>query len=91
MLAENNRCRQKRRRAKPMTNIELYLTAYLRYESAFVMEKELIDDIKRFSDRDTIYIVRFACPRTNAGCNGLCFQCWESHARQIREEGGPAL
>lgn len=75
-----------------MTNLELYITAYMRNISSFVNRKRLVFLFKRIVKcQDIDYIENNYCPRESVNCGGMCDACWQDYANRVRRGGKPEL
>ena len=75
-----------------MTNLELYITAYMRNISSFVNRKRLVFLFKRIVKcQDINHIENNYCPRESVNCGGMCDACWQDYSNRVRREGEPEL
>ena len=75
-----------------MTNLELYITAYMRNISSFVDRKRLVFLFKRIVEcQDINHIENNHCPRESVNCGGMCDACWQDYANRVRRGGEPEL
>lgn len=76
----------------PMSKLELYLTADMRYKASYLNKEGLLYHFKQVSIKNTHVIVSLYCPRDNGNCpNSGCDECWESFANKVLNGGGPTL
>ena len=75
-----------------MTNLELYITAYMRNISSSVNRKRLVLLFKRIAKcQDINYIENSYCPRDCVTCGGMCYECWQDYSIRVRRGGEPEL
>ena len=75
-----------------MTNLEVYITAYMRNISSFVNRKGLVFLFKKIARcRDLDYIENNFCPRDSANCSDMCYECWQDYSIRVRRGGEPEL
>lgn len=75
-----------------MTNLELYITAYMRYISSFVNRKRLVFYFEKIAKcQDLDHIENNLCPRDSVGCGGMCYACWQDYSNRVRRGGEPEL
>lgn len=77
----------------PMSKLELYLTADMRYKASYLNKEGLIYHFKQVSTKNIYMIAREYCPRDNGGCpiETGCYECWESFVNKVLRRGGPTL
>lgn len=75
-----------------MTNLEVYITAYMRNISSFVNRKRLVFLFKKIAKcQDLDYIENNLCPRDSVTCGGMCYECWQDYSIRVRRGGEPEL
>lgn len=75
-----------------MTNLEVYITAYMRNISSFVNRKRLVFLFKKIAKcQDLDYIENNFCPRDSVTCSGMCYECWQYYSIRVRRGGEPEL